>query len=1003
MPLAQFATDLSTTVAAQFGPSATSITVSSASGFPSASSTATPPTIFHLADPAVPNDLITVTSTSGTTWQITQGSEGTVAQVHAAGCTLYLVASGNDLSGMLQSVNNLSDVASASAALGHLGAPLASPTFTGTVTLPSAAPTAATQAAPKSYVDSVAQGLSGKYSAVAATTGSETYTIASGSVTQITGTTVDGQSPAVNDYLLIKDAPAATGTGSAGSAEPGNGLYQVTSNTTNLSVSRAADMSGSNAPAGSYIFVDGGTANGSSGWVVSAPSTNAAFTYGTNNIKFTQFSGAGEITAGTGLTKSGNTLSLSTPVTGSNVAAATTSTEGVIQLAGALGGSGTTAASPVLSATGVTAASYTNTNLTVQADGRITAASSGSAGGGDTSGSATWSTATPTLNPSAGDIQAITITSTSIITAITIDAPGTAIFTLTLYISGASTVGGIQNSPSAWPASVTWLSGEPPVFVPGDGVTSGVPPLVVVLQTTNTGTNWYGTATDLPLPLPAPLGGTGQSEGGQPGTVLMGNGTTSTPSWQGILGLPSTWQSFVPTPAWTCVTTTGSGSTDSNITISDIPAANSMAVGYPVFFTGPIPSTLKALWTYYVVYSSWTIGTGGADPGQDVFQIGTTPASSAISIASAASGFSVAYVLQPGSLQPFDISAASAITALPQAPDSNALCAVKIVNTPSTSPNTTTTLTVYSLGNDVIGRNEGFVSPSNSTAAVTSSVLSLQGQGQVFVYIPGSILYQLVVNNTNTAAFSVGSSGQYQTQPGPFANGTVVFLSGTAPTGTNAPTLGTNYYVVNSTWSGGSSGIWTFGLAATAGGTALPAVIPATVYIQSAGVWTVIADDLPLAQLDARYVLETALPLAITSGGTGAGSASAAFTAITAPGGTMTGPLSPNVGTLSFTGSGGTTSVTLADGNSFNLTLGASATVIGSPGAGTDGEVIKFRITNITSGSYTFVTGSSNDYHFGTAGFTTPYTNATGLVDIWAFEYVSSISRWCWLGSGLGF
>lgn len=195
-------------------------------------------------------------------------------------------------------------------------APVASPTFTGTVTVPT--PATGTAAATKAYVDAAVQGISAKYSAEAATVGTETFTVTSGSVTQITGTTVDGVSPNVNDYILIKDAPASSGTGSAGSTQPGNGLYQVTSNTTNLSVSRAADMSGTNAPVGAYVFVSGGTANASSGWVVSSPTTSAAFTYGTTAMKWTQFSGAGEITAGTGLSKSGNTLNLTTPVAAAN-------------------------------------------------------------------------------------------------------------------------------------------------------------------------------------------------------------------------------------------------------------------------------------------------------------------------------------------------------------------------------------------------------------------------------------------------------------------------------------------------------------------------------------------------------------------------------------------------------------------------------------------------------------------------------------------------------------
>lgn len=171
-----------------------------------------------------------------------------------------------------------------------------------------ATPTTSGSLATKGYVDGVAQGLQAKYSARAATVGTETFTIASGSVTQIAGTTLDGQSPSVGEYILIKDAPASTGTGSANSTQPGNGLYQVTGNTTNLSVSRASDMSGSNAPVGSYVFVESGTTYAGSGWIVTTPSSSAAFTYGTGNIAWTQFSGAGEITVDSTLTKTGNQI-----------------------------------------------------------------------------------------------------------------------------------------------------------------------------------------------------------------------------------------------------------------------------------------------------------------------------------------------------------------------------------------------------------------------------------------------------------------------------------------------------------------------------------------------------------------------------------------------------------------------------------------------------------------------------------------------------------------------
>jgi hypothetical protein len=121
------------------------------------------------------------------------------------------------------------------------------------------------------------------------TTASETFTIASGSVTQIAGTTIDGVSIAVGDRILITSAPASTGLGSYNSTQPGNGIYTVTSNTTNLSVSRSSDMSGSNSPIGALVATETGSAYG--GWIfmVSSPSSAGAFTYGTTAMAWGTF------------------------------------------------------------------------------------------------------------------------------------------------------------------------------------------------------------------------------------------------------------------------------------------------------------------------------------------------------------------------------------------------------------------------------------------------------------------------------------------------------------------------------------------------------------------------------------------------------------------------------------------------------------------------------------------------------------------------------------------
>ena len=128
------------------------------------------------------------------------------------------------------------------------------------------------------------------------TDGSETYTIVSGSVTQITGTTIQSAgsySPSVGDRILIMGAPASTGVGSHNTVNTTNGVYVVTSNTTNLSLSRAADMSGSINPAGLTVYSEKATLGWTpqSIWTVTTPSSAAAFTYGSGNIAWGQTSG----------------------------------------------------------------------------------------------------------------------------------------------------------------------------------------------------------------------------------------------------------------------------------------------------------------------------------------------------------------------------------------------------------------------------------------------------------------------------------------------------------------------------------------------------------------------------------------------------------------------------------------------------------------------------------------------------------------------------------------
>jgi len=96
-----YANDATTTVTAggqSSSPTDTNWTVASAAGFPVASISAG--TQFHVADPAQPTELITVTATSGNNWTVIRGAEGTQRVAHAAGFTIWQVVSAADLTGL---------------------------------------------------------------------------------------------------------------------------------------------------------------------------------------------------------------------------------------------------------------------------------------------------------------------------------------------------------------------------------------------------------------------------------------------------------------------------------------------------------------------------------------------------------------------------------------------------------------------------------------------------------------------------------------------------------------------------------------------------------------------------------------------------------------------------------------------------------------------------------------------------------------------------------------
>ena len=197
-----------------------------------------------------------------------------------------------------------------------------------------ATPTADGDAASKSYVDGVSQGLDIKEAVKVATTANIT----------LSGTqTIDGVAVSADERVLVKDQSTASQ----------NGLYLCKSG----SWARTDDLAAGSDASSVFVFVDQGTVNSENGFVCTT-SKGSAVT-GTNNLAFTQFSGAGQITASDGLSKSGNTLSVDLKSNGglviesSEIAVDLAASSITGTLAVSDGGTGSTSASAARTALGL--------------------------------------------------------------------------------------------------------------------------------------------------------------------------------------------------------------------------------------------------------------------------------------------------------------------------------------------------------------------------------------------------------------------------------------------------------------------------------------------------------------------------------------------------------------------------------------------------------------------------------------------------------------------------
>jgi len=224
-------------------------------------------------------------------------------------------------------------------------------------------PISGLQLATKQYVDAVAQGLNVKPAVLLATTAN---------ITLSGEQSIDGFTTS-SSRVLVKNQ----------STQANNGIYVSNASTW----TRAVDAATWAQLISAFVFVEQGTTQADTGWVCTV---DPGGTLGVTAVTWTQFSGAGTYTAGTGLTLTGSQFSLTAPVT--TALGGTGSTSALTQY-GVVYGSTTSAMATTLAGTSTQvlhgnasgAPTWSAVSLTADVTGTLPIASGG-----------TNSTATPT-------------------------------------------------------------------------------------------------------------------------------------------------------------------------------------------------------------------------------------------------------------------------------------------------------------------------------------------------------------------------------------------------------------------------------------------------------------------------------------------------------------------------------------------------------------------------------------------------------------------------------
>jgi hypothetical protein len=230
----------------------------------------------------------TRTPTAGTVTNSSVASNAAIsADKLADGSTngVYTIAERTKLSGIAANATNYSDTNARANRLDQFAAPTVAVSFNSQRITNVADPTSAQDVATKNYVDATVQGLDVKPSVRVATTANITLSGLQ---------TIDGITVVAGDRVLVKNQTTASQ----------NGIYIAATGTWTRGPSF---NSSADATPGAFVFVEAGTTQADTGWVLT---TDAPITLDTTALTFTQFSGAGSVIAGNGLTRTGQTLAV---------------------------------------------------------------------------------------------------------------------------------------------------------------------------------------------------------------------------------------------------------------------------------------------------------------------------------------------------------------------------------------------------------------------------------------------------------------------------------------------------------------------------------------------------------------------------------------------------------------------------------------------------------------------------------------------------------------------